>query len=265
MNPNKRLLLFITIYFVSAPIAGSILYFLEFGQDYRQPFLQWLYYATEILSLSVTGAITPVTTLGILFTIILRFFVLFLLGGILYSALQKSLFERVDLITKQRIRKAKENPINIFISYRRSDSSGYCGRLYDRLSAFFGSDHVFIDIDAIAPGEDFRSVIQNNIKDCDLVLAVIGPNWLGDNLNDQRRIDNPDDFVRIEIEFALKGKTPIWPITIRNTNPPRPDALPDSIKALSLRQAIDLSDTRWNKDVEGLINSIDTLRTAQFN
>jgi hypothetical protein len=92
----------------------------------------------------------------------------------------------------------------IFVSYRRQESKDFAGRLYDRLADQFGEGQVFIDVDAIEPGVDFAEAITRAVAACQVLLAVIGPNWL--TITDERgrrRLDDPDDFVRLEIEAAL--------------------------------------------------------------
>src|SRR5438045_7725554 len=93
----------------------------------------------------------------------------------------------------------------IAISYRREDSLPIAGRLYDRLQAKFGKKNVFMDFDSIPPGADFRQHIKQMIERSKLVIAIIGPHWLGEQPDASRRIDNPADFVRLEIAYALDG------------------------------------------------------------
>src|SRR5215471_5118129 len=93
----------------------------------------------------------------------------------------------------------------VFISYRRQESSGITGRLYDRLAGRFGDDQVFMDVDTIALGADFTQVITQAVSNCTVLLAVIGPGWLTATDEDgQRRLDDPDDIVRVEIHTALE-------------------------------------------------------------
>ena len=92
----------------------------------------------------------------------------------------------------------------IFISYRRADSAGYAGRIYDRLAAHFGEDAIFMDVNTIEAGLDFVEVLENAVRSCDVLVALIGTRWL--NIKDtegKRRLDNPQDFVRIEIAAAF--------------------------------------------------------------
>ena len=126
----------------------------------------------------------------------------------------------------------------IAISYRREDSLPIAGRLYDRLQAKFGKKNVFMDFDSIPPGVDFREQIKQTIERCKLVIAVIGPDWLGERDDKTRRIDDASDFVRLEISYALKGGIPVIPLLINNTPMPKPEKLPADIEALSFRNAL---------------------------
>jgi hypothetical protein len=129
----------------------------------------------------------------------------------------------------------------IAISYRREDSLPIAGRLYDRLQAKFGKKNVFMDFDSIPPGVDFRERIKETIEKSDLVIALIGPHWLGEQGDGSRRIDDPTDFVRLEIDYALKAKIPVIPLLIDNTQMPKPDKLPNEIEPLAFRNALPLN------------------------
>src|SRR5271166_6999964 len=107
----------------------------------------------------------------------------------------------------------------IFLSYRREDSAGVAGRIYDRLRVPFGPDSVFFDVDSVPVGVDFQEHIESVLSQCDVFLAVIGPHWAGESDTD-RRIDNPEDWVRIEIETALRQHLPVIPILIDHTRMP---------------------------------------------
>jgi hypothetical protein len=148
--------------------------------------------------------------------------------------------------------------VRIFINYRREDSSGHAGRLYDALVDRFGEDQVFMDVDAIEPGTDFKQVIDQAVSSCDVVVALIGRNWL--RAVDSRgglRLDNPGDFVRLEIEAALTRKTRLIPALVQGAGVPQPSDLPSTLASLSTRNAIELSDGRWRYDVGRLIRSIE--------
>src|SRR5512147_2143033 len=116
----------------------------------------------------------------------------------------------------------------IFLSYRREDSAGVAGRIYDRLRVHFKPNSVFFDVDALPLGMDFQEYIESVLSRCDVFLAVIGPHWAGES-DIGRRIDNPEDWVRIEIEAALKQRLPLIPVLIDHTRMPGKADLPDSL------------------------------------
>jgi hypothetical protein len=146
----------------------------------------------------------------------------------------------------------------IFISYRREDSRGAAGRIYDRLEHHFGQDHIFMDVDAIEPGEDFVQAIENAVSSTDIFLVVIGPNWLNATDNSgNRRLDNPEDFVRVEVVSALKRDVRVIPVLVDKATMPRSIDLPEDLKLLSRRNAIEISHTRFSMDAERLIRSIE--------
>jgi hypothetical protein len=125
----------------------------------------------------------------------------------------------------------------IFLSYRREDSAGVAGRIYDRLHAHFGPDSVFIDVDSVPLGVDFQEYIESVLNHCGVLLAVIGPHWAGES-DTGRRIDNPEDWVRIEIEAALKQRLPVIPVLIDRTEMPSKADLPPSLVRLARRNAL---------------------------
>lgn len=129
----------------------------------------------------------------------------------------------------------------IFISYRRADSAYPSQYIYDTLVSHFGKDCVFFDVDTIPPGQDFHAILADSVGKCDLLLAVVGDHWLT-ALDDagQRRIDSPDDFVRIEIEAALSRNIPVIPVLVGQASVPVPDALPPSLRGLVKKQATEV-------------------------
>ena len=151
--------------------------------------------------------------------------------------------------------------MKIFISYRRDDSSGYAGRLFDHLSAHFGPQHIFMDIDNIEPGEDFRKAIESAVGTCDVVLVMIGRRWV--NAADpagQRRLDDPRDWVRVEIATALANpKVRVIPVLVQGAPMPGAHELPEELKELAWRNAIELSDNRFQYDANRLIRLIERL------
>jgi TIR domain len=156
----------------------------------------------------------------------------------------------------------------IFISYRREETAYPAGWLYDRLASRFGSNQVFKDVDSIQLGDDFVEVITSAVGSCDVLLALIGDEWL--TITDEhgrRRLDNSDDFVRVEIEAALTREVRVIPILVDGARMPRVDELPDSLAKLVRRQALELSPARFDFDTSRLLKVLDwTLaeaRTAQ--
>lgn len=146
----------------------------------------------------------------------------------------------------------------IFISYRRDDAAAYAGRLYDGLRARYGEDHVFMDIDRIQPGENFAAVIVRSVRSADVVLAVIGEQWLTiANDSGQRRLDDPEDFVRLEMKAAFETGRRVIPVLVGGATMPAEASLPPPLKRLAGVQAVDMSDERWDYDYERLARSID--------
>lgn len=125
----------------------------------------------------------------------------------------------------------------IFISYRRRDSIAIAGRIFDRLTGHFGAGQVYIDIDTIPPGVDFLKHISGGMEQAKVVLALIGETWLHMQGPNGRRLDDPGDFVRIEIELALARNIPVIPVLLGPTAMPRAEELPTSITGLTQRNA----------------------------
>ena len=145
---------------------------------------------------------------------------------------------------------------SIFLSYRREDSEGQAGRLYDDLVAVFGSDSVFMDVAAIQPGRDFRKSIDQSLNSCGVFLSLIGKTWLtAKDTSGQRRLDDPADFVRIETGAALKRDIPVIPVLVQGASAPKPDQLPDDLKELAFRNAVELTHARWDSDIQVLIKA----------
>lgn len=145
----------------------------------------------------------------------------------------------------------------IFLSYRREDSAGYAGRIESDLSKAFGHASVFRDIEDIKPGVNFAMEIEQKLADCDVLIALIGPRWLTSmDSSGARRLEHPDDFVRIEIATALQRNTRVVPVLIQKVDMPATDALPEPLKSLALRQAVEVSDARWDYDVGQLIAAL---------
>src|SRR5437867_4550828 len=126
----------------------------------------------------------------------------------------------------------------IAISYRREDTAPITGRIYDRLEAVFGRDRIFMDLDSIPFGVDFRTHISEALSGCRTLLVVIGPHWLGVSADGSRRIDDPMDFVRLEVSQALARDIRVIPLLIDRTEMPSSTDLPDDLKSLAFRNAL---------------------------
>ena len=147
----------------------------------------------------------------------------------------------------------------IFVCYRRDDSSGHAGRLSDKLVDHFGKDRIFMDIDTIEPGDDFVAVIEDAVGSCEILIAVIGRNWLSGTHENPRELDNQNDFVRLEIATALRRDIRVIPILVQRASMPKPQDLPEDLVNLARRNAIELSDLDWQNDVQQLITVIDRI------
>lgn len=146
---------------------------------------------------------------------------------------------------------------SIFISYRRDDSEGEAGRLYDDLVRAYGDSAVFMDVSGIAPGLDFRKAIDDNVAGCGVFLAIIGPQWASITGSDaKRRLDDDNDFVRLEIASALARNIAVIPVLVHEARMPHPEQLPDNIRDFAYRNSVEISHARWNSDVQLLIDAL---------
>jgi len=150
----------------------------------------------------------------------------------------------------------------IFISYRREDSEDSARALYESLLPLFGKERVFIDVEDIALGFDFRQAVESSLSTCGVFLAMIGPKWLSiaapNDASGKRRLDNPSDTVRQEIATALKkgGNLPIIPVLIGGATMPSADQLPDDLKDLAFRNGLALNHLDWEANVKKLVDAI---------
>lgn len=142
----------------------------------------------------------------------------------------------------------------IFVSYRRDDAAGHAGRLCDRLTARFGGDQVFRDIEDIHPGDDFSDVIGRTIGMCDVTVALVGPRWL--TLLRERE-GQAEDWVRLELVAALERNVPLIPVLVGGAAMPRAEELPAELAGLSRRQAIEISEARFDHDVGRLESALE--------
>ena len=154
----------------------------------------------------------------------------------------------------------------IFLSYRRDDSAYVAGVIRDKFIAFFGSGSVFFDVYSIPLGTDFRQYLHDEVAQCDVLVALIGDRWLYGRSDGRRRLDDPNDFVRIEIESALQRDIPVIPVFLDHMEMLREEELPSSIKTLSYRNAAEIRAGRdFNQHINRLIQDIHALITANAN
>jgi tetratricopeptide (TPR) repeat protein len=148
----------------------------------------------------------------------------------------------------------------VFISYRRQETGPYARLLRQELSRLLGAEQVFMDVDSIAVGVDFAEAIQRAVDACEVLLALVGPQWLTiTDAEGQRRLDDPDDTVRLEIEAALARNILVIPVLVDNTPMPRRQQLPDSLVPLARRNALELTYTRYEYDLGRLLAAVETV------
>jgi len=141
----------------------------------------------------------------------------------------------------------------IFINYRRDDAGGFAGRLSDTLANYFGRDRVFRDVTDIDYGHDFEQVIDQKLSESGAVVVLIGNKWSSvTDKEGKRRLDDPADYVSREISAALQSAVPVVPVLIGDANMPRMDELPEKLGELTRRNAITITDERWDFDVTRL-------------
>ncbi len=144
----------------------------------------------------------------------------------------------------------------IFISYRREDSAPYAGRLHDRLVQEFGRANVFMDIDTIDPGVDFVQAIEAAVSRVDFMLCVIGPSWLLTDANGRLRLEDPHDFVALEVASALDREIRVVPVLVGGAELPTVEQLPEALHGLTRRNAIRLDNADFQRDADRLVDSM---------
>jgi beta-lactam-binding protein with PASTA domain len=144
----------------------------------------------------------------------------------------------------------------IFVSYRRGDTSGEAGRLASDLRRRFGGDRVFVDVTGIQKGVDFREEINRALKTCDVLLAVIGRDWLSVQLDGKRRLEGESDPVRVEIIAALERNIRVIPVLVKGAEMPKPEDLPQDLEPLAWRAAAELRHERWDSDFKSLADDL---------
>ena len=145
----------------------------------------------------------------------------------------------------------------VFISYRREDSAAFAGRLADHLREALGEGSVFMDVDSLRPGEDFPQVIEQTVRACDVLLAVVGRDWFSAaDTEGRRRLDDPGDFVRLEIATALRYGVAVIPVLVGGASMPEPEELPDDLSAFAHRHAARLDSDEFREDVQRLLRRL---------
>ncbi len=145
----------------------------------------------------------------------------------------------------------------IFISYRRAETSFAAGRIYDRLATHFGKEAIFMDVDTIEAGVDFVKILEDAVQSCDVLIALIGKQWLtAKDTTGGRRLDNPKDFVRIEIAAALNRKIRVIPVLVDGVSMPRSSELPKNLSTLSQRNAVQVNHPSFNADIRHLTSEL---------
>jgi hypothetical protein len=145
----------------------------------------------------------------------------------------------------------------IFICYRRAESFGHARAICNLLRNRFGPETIFMDVDTVDPGDDFAEAIERAIEDCAVVIALIGKEWLTARDDNGRRLDHPDDFVRLELAAALKRKIRVIPALVQGAAMPSSRELPTDLAPLARRNAIPISDPHFDSDVAGLIRALE--------
>jgi len=145
----------------------------------------------------------------------------------------------------------------VFISYRRGDSSGHTGRLFDSLEERFGREAFFHDVESLEYGLDFPAELEKALTGSRAVLVMIGPNWITSQVNGVRRLDQENDFVRLEVAAALARKdVRTIPVLVGGATMPSSEQLPEPLKALATRNGIEISDSRWDYDLGRLADAL---------
>ena len=150
---------------------------------------------------------------------------------------------------------------DIFVSYRRRDTQDVTGRIFDHLRLRFRHDRLFKDVDSIPAGSDFRQVMAQAAAQCDVLLVIIGDDWLpASDDSRRRRIDDPNDYVHIEVRTALERNIPVMPVLVEGATMPRAEDLPEPLRSLAFRNAIPVrADPDFRNDIERLCDAVDNV------
>ena len=152
----------------------------------------------------------------------------------------------------------------VFISYRRDDAAGYAGRLEEALEQRLGRGSVFRDVLDIAPGADFVEANRQRLAGAQTVLVLIGPRWAGGDAAGTRRIDDAQDFVRLEVQEALASGAMVIPVLLPGARMPAEAELPEPLRPLARRNAMSLGDTHWGADIDRLLAAVGVTPSPRF-
>jgi hypothetical protein len=145
----------------------------------------------------------------------------------------------------------------VFISYRRQTAPGEARAIFSSLAGRLGQSAVFMDVDSISLGRDFRNELQKTLAACDFMLVIIDKDWAGNkDEKGRRRLENPHDYVRMEIETALKRDIVVTPVLVKGAQMPDAEELPAEIRDLVYRNAFELTYNRWESDVQEMIRRL---------
>ncbi len=154
---------------------------------------------------------------------------------------------------------------SVFICYRREDSGAHAGRIYDHLAAHFAAHRVFMDIDTVDLGDDFVRAVEDRVSSCDALIAIIGDQWVNSTDSDgKRRLDDPNDFVRLEIATALRRGVRVIPVLVDGAAMPSAVDLPDNVAALVRRNALELNHVGFRHQIGRLIEALERTQAPPF-
>lgn len=176
-------------------------------------------------------------------------------------------FENKDTTSRLRLNfgsyAGKQSVAKVFISYRRESASGEARAMHIELTSHLGRKSVVMDVDSFSIGRDFRAELQKELESCDVVLVLIDPRWIeARNKAGGRRLDEPTDFVRQEVEVALQRDITVLPVLLGGASPPQADQLPAELKELAFRNAFEISHSRWKSDIVEMLGRLRLIRVA---
>ena len=158
----------------------------------------------------------------------------------------------------------KTNTVNIFLSYRRSDTGDLVGRISDTISKYIPRANIFMDVETLAGGVDFKQQIEQSVTSADIVLVLIGSGWAGNDNNHNRMLDE-DDFVRLEVAQSLKATARVYPILINDAQMPAASELPEEMQSICSLNALEVRHSRYADDMKHCLKDIFGLQESHFS